>query len=98
MILMSVFSGNVRSDFAGMSREIRIEIVSRDGFWRNAFNVEWEFQYPQRNLEELQGYCRVPETWLKDLERVGKQCFSSIRLAPSDPGRREIFRLILPRE
>lgn len=82
-----------------MAREIRIEIVSRDGFWRNAFNVEWEFQYPQRNLnEELPGFHRIPEEWLPDLERVGKQCFSSIRLAPSDPGRREIFRSILPRE
>ena len=81
-----------------MEREIRIEIVSRDGFWRNAFNVEWEDQHPQRVLtEESTGCCCVPESWLPELERIAKQCFSSIRRAPSDPGRREMFRFILPR-
>lgn len=81
-----------------MPRQIQVEITSRDGFWRNAFDVEWEFQFPQRQLVVQQaGYYRVPEDWLGDLERVGAQCFSTVRVAPTDPGRREIFRLILPR-
>jgi hypothetical protein len=81
-----------------MTKEIRIEIVSRDGFWRNAFNVEWEHQHPQRTLiEDTPDYFRVPESWLPDLERVANQCFSTIRLAPMDPGRRQMLRFILPR-
>ncbi|MEP7269859.1 MAG: hypothetical protein ABI882_00050 [Acidobacteriota bacterium] len=82
-----------------MPREIRIEINSRDAFWRNAFKVEWDFQYPQRKLsEETPGFFCIPESWLPDVERVGKQCFSNVKLAPSDPGRRNIFRLILSRQ
>ena|SRR6188768_2156249 len=96
MILKSMLE--IRIDFDGMSTEIRIEITSRDGFWRNAFNVEWAHQYPERILnDEGSGFFRVPRSWLSDLEHVAKQCFSSIRLAPSDPGRREMFRFILPR-
>lgn len=81
-----------------MAKEIRIEIVSRDGFWRNAFNVEWQYQHPQQALiEEVPGYFIVPESWLPDLQSVANQCFTKIRLAPSDPGRRQMLRAIFPR-
>lgn len=79
--------------------EMRIELVSRDDFWRHAFTVEWEFQYPQRKLgTEVAGYFQVSADWVPDLERVAEQCFSSILLAPSDPGRRNMLRVFLPRQ
>jgi hypothetical protein len=82
-----------------MSNQIRIEIVSRNDFWRNAFNVEWDYQFPERKLVEVSSGCYLASAeWLGDLERVGQQCFSNVLMAPSDPGRREIFRLFLPRD
>ncbi|MBX3277790.1 MAG: hypothetical protein KF868_07295 [Acidobacteria bacterium] len=72
--------------------ELRIEIVGRNEFWRKAFGVEWEYQYPDRPLtQDTPGFYRVPKAWLEDLERVAGQCFSRVLLAPSDPGRRRIF-------
>jgi len=90
-----------------MGRRIRIELTARNDFWRNAFFVEWNHQYPDRALDNtpaglhsglpvalpaaLPAALMVAEDWLPDLERVAGQCFSAVRPAPADPGRRRIF-------
>lgn len=76
-----------------MEPRVRIEIRSRNDFWRNAFFVEWEHQFPDRQPEAAgQEPLLVPAAWLDDMHRVAAQCFSEIRVAPSDPGRRQVFR------
>jgi len=81
-----------------MGRRIRIELTSRNDFWRNAFFVEWNHQYPERSIEDtasgrmVSDDLLVPAEWLQDLQRVAGQCFSAVREAPADPGRRRIFR------
>lgn len=88
-----------------MGRRIIIELSSRNDFWRNAFFVEWNHQFPGRSIEppdekgtglaaHLLVNLLVNEEWLDDLERVASQCFSEVRQAPADPGRRQIFRRI----
>ncbi len=80
-------------------RKIRVEIEGRAPFWRNAVMVEWDYQFPERRLEpEAPGFYRIEDRWLEDLERVAAQCFSRVLLAPVDPGRRRIFRMLLPRD
>lgn len=82
-----------------MGHRIRIEIVGRNEFWQNAVFVEWEYQYPQRKLvSESPGYYLIAEVWLDDLRRVAEQCFSSVLLAPEDPGRRQLFRKFFSRD
>jgi hypothetical protein len=79
--------------------EIRIEVTSRNEFWRNAFNVEWNYQFPDRVLtEDSDGYLRVQREWFADLEQVAKQCFSTIRQPPARPDRRRLFRSLFPVE
>lgn len=76
-----------------MASRIRVEIKSRNEFWRNAVMVEWEYQFPQRSLSrEADGLYLIEESWLEDLQRVAAQCFSEALLAPRDPGRRQLFR------
>jgi hypothetical protein len=78
---------------------IRIEITGRDDFWRDAVMVEWQHQYPQRSLTKDQnGLFVIENDWLEDLKRVASECFSTIVVAPADPGRRTWFRQFLPRE
>lgn len=82
-----------------MSNRVRVEIVGRNEFWRNAVFVEWEYQFPERRLEpESARYHLIEEGWLEDLQRVAAQCFSQALLAPQDPGRRHLFRKIFARE
>ena len=77
--------------------EIRIEITSRNDFWKNAFKVEWEYQFPDRVLsEDDDGYFTARSDWLVDLERVAKQCFSIVRRPPESPDRRRLFRRLFP--
>jgi len=72
-----------------MNGEIRIEIVGRDAFWRNAVFVEWEHQYPERKLLDHCNHCYLIKTdWLVDLKRVAEGCFSKIVVAPENLGRR----------
>lgn len=79
--------------------EVRIEIVGRNDFWRNAFRIEWDYQFPDRRLsEDSPGFFRVPKEWLEDLERVAAQCFSRVLLAPSDPGRRQLLNIFRRRD
>jgi len=81
-----------------MERRIRVEIVGRNEFWRNAVFVEWEYQFPERKLEpEGSGFFLIADEWLDDLRRVATQCFSQILLAPQDPGRRLLFRKLFKR-
>jgi len=82
-----------------MESHIRVEIIGRNEFWRNAVFVEWEYQYPARKLApEAPGYYLIPADWLADLQRVANQCFSEVLLAPSDPGRRRLFRRLIGRD
>jgi hypothetical protein len=78
-----------------MSRRIRVEIIGRNEFWRKAVFVEWEYQFPDRKLEpDSPGFQLADDDWLDDLQKVAAQCFSRVLLAPSDPGRRRLFRKI----
>jgi hypothetical protein len=78
---------------------MRIEIKSREEFWRDAVIVEWEHQYPQRKLvKEASGSFLIENDWLDDLNRIAGDCFSTIVVAPMDPSRRSWFRQFLPRE
>ena len=82
-----------------MANRIRVEIKSRNEFWRNAVMVEWDYQFSQRKLEaETQNFYLIEENWLEDLQRVAAQCFSEALLAPRNPGRRQLFRRLLARD
>ena len=82
-----------------MASRIRVEIKSRNEFWRNAVMVEWDYQFPQRTLKsEADGFYMIEKDWLEDLQRVAAQCFSQALLAPRDPGRRQMFRRLFARD
>ncbi len=82
-----------------MERRIRVEIIGRNEFWRDAVFVEWEYQFPDRKLEPEEGrFHLIGQEWLDDLQRVAAQCFSQVLLAPQDPGRRQLFRRLLARD
>ena len=76
---------------------IRVEIIGRDAFWRDAVIVEWEHQHPQRKLIacDADSYM-IDKEWFDDLDRIARDCFSSVVLAPADPSRRSWFRRFLP--
>jgi len=72
---------------------MRIEIIGRDTFWRDAVITEWEHQYPARKLiKEASGSFLIENDWLEDLDRIAGDCFSTITVAPVDPSRRSWFR------
>jgi hypothetical protein len=74
-------------------RSIRVELASRDAFWRNAVLVEWEHQFPGRAIRAEGGNVYViEEDWFDDFERVATKCFSQVVYAPADPSRRQLFR------
>ena len=78
---------------------VRVEIKSRNKFWQNAVSVEWEYQFPDRQLQpESPGFYLIEDVWLADLQRVAEQCFSQALQAPRDPGRRQLFRKLLARD
>lgn len=80
-----------------MAHRIRVEITARNDYWLNAVFVEWEDQFPARRLEKAAEQIYLIEAdWLADLQRVAGQVFGQIRLAPDDPGRRRLFRALLP--
>lgn len=81
------------------ARPIKVEIKSRNQFWRNAVQVEWDYQFPDRRLaQDEQGYYLIPAAWLADLQRVAAQCLSQALVAPADTGRRQLFRKLLARD
>jgi hypothetical protein len=80
-----------------MERRVRVEIKGRNDFWRNAVKVEWNYQFPDRQLvEESPHRYLIPAAWFEDLKKVAGQCFSEALEAPEDLGRRRLFRRILP--
>lgn len=79
-----------------MARQIRIEIKAKDEFWGRAFHVEWQDQFPHRNLiDDVEGHYLVEAEWRDDLERVGGQVFCRIVEAPVSPERRRWFTSVL---
>ena len=80
-----------------MKRQIRIEIIGRDAFWRNAVVVEWEHQYPERKLAlEASAFYIIEFEWLDDLKRIAQECFSEIVVGPADSSRRSWLRRFMP--
>jgi len=76
-----------------MQNPLRVEITGRNQFWLNAVFVEWEHQFPERRItKERDGYYLIEQEWLEDLQRVAAQVFSKVVIAPTDPGRRHLFR------
>lgn len=76
-----------------MQHPIRVEIIGRNEFWKNAVFVEWAHQFPERKLaSDRDGYYVIEQDWLEDLQRVAAQVFSKVVVAPADPGRRYLFR------
>ena len=81
-----------------MEQRIRVEIIGKDDFWRRAFHVEWEDQFPNRKLAtDGAGRFLAQREWLNDLERVGNQTFCAVRRAPENPRRREWIGSMIPR-
>ncbi len=80
-----------------MNRKIRIAIIGRDAFWRNAVVVEWEHQFPERKLvAEARAFYLIELDWLDDLKRIAHECFSKIVVAPADPSRRSWLHRFMP--
>jgi hypothetical protein len=76
---------------------MRIEIIARDEFWRNAVITEWEDQHPQRTLiKEADGSFLIESEWLDDIKGIAADCLSTIVVAPMDPSRRSWFRQFIP--
>ena len=79
-----------------MARRIGIEIKGKDEFWGRAFHVEWQDQFPDRNLIGDGEGCYLAEPdWLDDLDRVGAQVFCRVVRAPESPERRRWFTSVL---
>jgi len=75
---------------------IRVEIESRDGFWRNAVSVEWAHQFPARPpIDPRADSIVIDQSWFDELSTVAAKCFSRVQLSPADPGRRLLFRRLL---
>jgi hypothetical protein len=83
-----------------VGQNIRIEIRGRDGFWRQAFNVEWSDRFPDRILvADASGCFLVDPDWFEDIKRVASQVFCEVRRAPDNPMRRRwISSLIKERD
>jgi hypothetical protein len=80
-----------------MPVQIRVEIIGRDPFWRDAVLVEWEHQHPERKLvAEQSGSYLIEKDWFDDFDRIARDCFCTAVLAPSDPSRRSWFRRLVP--
>jgi hypothetical protein len=80
-----------------MGRQIRIEIKGRDHFWTQAFQVEWQDQFPERELrQDAAGFFFADEAWLKDVERVAEQTFCQVFRAPENPRRRAWINSLIP--
>jgi len=80
-----------------MSRQLKIQIASKDEFWQNAVSLEWSTRYPQRQLSTVgAGIYSIDIRWLDDLQDIALECNSTIIVAPRDPGRRSLFTQFLP--
>ncbi|HEU4387985.1 MAG TPA: hypothetical protein VFV34_09330 [Blastocatellia bacterium] len=80
-----------------MAARIKVEVRGRDGFWLNAFHVEWKDQFPDRDLNEAGPHTVLADpSWLDDMKRVGAQCFCTVVEAPAVPDRRRWIKKLLP--
>ena len=81
-----------------MGQQVRIEIKGRDEFWGRAFHVEWQHQFPTRELIRAGKETFLVELdWMSDLERVADETFCKITRAPENPRRREWLSSIIAR-
>jgi hypothetical protein len=79
-----------------VGRKIRLEIRSKDGFWNEAFHVEWGYQFPERELiDDSTGYYLAEPEWLPDIESVAGQTLCVVIRAPDDPGRRRWMQSLI---
>jgi hypothetical protein len=78
-----------------VTRRVRIEIRSKDEFWGRAFHVEWNDQFPGRELisDGQGGFLSEPE-WIDDLASVATLTFSRVVVAPESPERRRWFSVL----
>ncbi|HSE98564.1 MAG TPA: hypothetical protein VLD57_09895 [Blastocatellia bacterium] len=68
---------------------IRIEIKGKTAFWTRAFHVEWQYQFPDREMTDAGDGCfLISPAWLADVERVAGQCFCEALRPPDNPQRR----------
>ncbi len=78
---------------------MRVEIVGRSHFWCKAVLIEWEHQFPERQLiTEPNDFILINEEWLADLERVAGACFSKVIIAPEIPSRLSWLRRMFNNE
>ena len=80
-----------------MSQRLRVEIKARDEFWRKAILVEWEYRHPDWKLSsDAGGLYLIDCEWLEYLKAVATDCNSTVVIGPRDPGRRSLFRKLIP--
>jgi len=78
-------------------RQLRVEIIGRDEFWKNAVLVEWQHQHPDKKLVPEGTKCYlIDQDWLASLKDIATECNSTVTLAPEDPSRRSWIRQLLP--
>lgn len=76
-----------------MEKPIRIQITGKDGFWADAFHIEWKHQFPDKKIAaDDAGFFLIDPNWLADVERVAEQCICRIVRAPDRPERRRWLR------
>ncbi|MFY9553105.1 MAG: hypothetical protein WAV20_03980 [Blastocatellia bacterium] len=80
-----------------MKQQIKVEIRGKDEFWRRAFFVEWDHQFPDRKLSSEDGghFIARPE-WFDDLARVAAQAFCTVARVPENPRRRQWMSSLIP--
>ena len=80
-----------------MSQRLRVEIKARDEFWRKAVLIEWESRHPDWKLtSDASSFYLIDSEWFEALKDVATDCNSTIVIGPSDPGRRSMFRKLIP--
>ena len=80
-----------------MSQRLRVEIKAPDEFWRKAVHIEWEYRHPDWKLTcDAGGLYLIDCEWLEALKDVATDCNSTIVIGPRNPGRRSIFRKLIP--
>lgn len=79
-----------RPEQSKQSAQVTVEITGRDEFWRRAFHVEWEHQFPDRKLTLAgQNRFRAQAVWIDDLDRVGRETFCRVERMPVSRERRQ---------
>ncbi len=79
-----------------MAQRIRVEVKAKDSFWYQAFHVEWQDRFPERELAADSASFLIDSDWLEDLKEVGKQVFCQIVVAPQNPERRAWLNALKP--